>query len=85
MVRRRSLIVSFLVAVMPGVVACGPIQGAAGDPRTTGDSPSVSLATTGRVKGVPDCPGGNRAKACLLGTNCRITEKGCQVCQCLEM
>jgi hypothetical protein len=54
------------------------------DPSTTGDSPNVTKATTGEVQGVAYCPGGERAHACLLGANCRVTEQGCQVCQCLS-
>jgi hypothetical protein len=56
----------------------------AADPSTTGDDPSVNLATSTRTKNVPFCPGGDRATGCLLGSDCRVTEQGCQVCQCLS-
>jgi len=55
-----------------------------GEPPVTGDPPSTNAATTSR-KDVPFCPGGDRAKACVFGQNCRITEQGCQVCQCHTM
>ena len=47
-----------------------------------GDDPSVNQMTAARQKNLPYCPGGDRAKACVLGQNCRVTEQGCQVCQC---
>ena len=53
-------------------------------PSTTGDDPSVNLATSKRNENVPFCPGGDRATACVLGSDCRVTEQGCQVCQCLN-
>jgi hypothetical protein len=56
----------------------------AGNPSTTGDGPGVNKATSTPVENVPYCPGGARASACLLGANCRVTEAGCQVCQCLN-
>jgi hypothetical protein len=55
----------------------------AGDPSTTGDEPSLNRSTSAPVENVPYCAGGARASACLLGANCRVTEAGCQVCQCL--
>jgi hypothetical protein len=55
------------------------------EPPVTGDPPSTNAATTSRAKDVPFCPGGNRAKGCVFGQNCRITEQGCQVCQCHTM
>lgn len=63
--------------------ACSPRMFAA-DPKTTGDSPSINTQTSRPVANVPYCPGGDRASTCLLGANCRVTEKGCQVCQCLS-
>jgi len=65
--------------------SCNNLRSSAKDPSTTGDSPSTTRGTTGHVKDVPYCPGGNRARACVLGANCRISEQGCQVCQCLEL
>jgi len=53
----------------------------AGNPNVAGDPPSVNKATASPLKDVPLCPGGDRAQACLLGKSCRITDKGCQVCQ----
>jgi hypothetical protein len=64
---------------------CPSLRSAAQDPSTTGDSPNVTRETTGEVQGVEYCAGGARAQACLLGANCRITEAGCQVCQCLAL
>jgi len=71
-------------------LACAALQWSceprmlAADPSTTGDDPSVNLATSSRNKDVPFCPGGDRGMACVLGSDCRVTEKGCQVCQCLS-
>ena len=56
----------------------------ASDPATTGDDPRVNQQTSAPVAGVPFCEGGDRAALCALGANCRVTEKGCQVCQCLS-
>jgi hypothetical protein len=76
---------SWLVAfgVSYGLSACYPRLWA-NDPKTTGDDPRTNVSTTQPVDGVPYCPGGHRAIACVLGANCRITEAGCQVCQCLS-
>jgi hypothetical protein len=57
----------------------------ASDPKTSSDGPGTNLSTTKPVDGVPYCEGGNRASTCLLGANCRVTESGCQVCQCLSV
>jgi hypothetical protein len=57
----------------------------ASDPKTTGDDPSVNRATSAPLDGVPYCAVGNRASTCLLGANCRVTEEGCQACQCLSV
>jgi hypothetical protein len=54
-------------------------------PATTGDDPSVNQMTSARQKNLPYCPGGDRGKACVFGQNCRVTEQGCQVCQCNTM
>jgi hypothetical protein len=62
---------------------CSPWVFAA-DPATTGDDPRTTLGTTSRRPDVPYCSGGNRASACAFGANCRVTEQGCQVCQCLS-
>ena len=73
-----------LVMVVCAVAAgCSPRIFAA-DAATSGDSPSVNQATSAPVENVPFCPGGNRGAGCLLGANCRVTEAGCQVCQCLS-
>jgi len=61
-------------------LGCGPLLSSS--PAVTGDDPSVNQMTSARQKNVPYCPGGDRAKACVLGENCRVTEQGCQVCQC---
>jgi hypothetical protein len=66
-----------------GLLACSP-RVFAGDPSTTGDDPSLNRATSSRVKNVPYCPGGQRDSDCLFGANCRVTQQGCQVCQCLS-
>ena len=63
------------------LVGCAAMENVA-EPAVTGDPPSTNAATTARQKDVPFCPGGDRAKACVFGQNCRITEQGCQVCQC---
>lgn len=72
-----------LVLVVSLAVGCSPRIFAA-DAATSGDSPSVNQATSAPVENVPFCPGGNRGAGCLLGANCRVTEAGCQVCQCLS-
>jgi hypothetical protein len=64
-------------------LACSP-RVFAGDPSTTGDSPSLNRSTSSRVENVPYCSGGQRDTDCLFGANCRITNEGCQVCQCLS-
>jgi hypothetical protein len=76
---------SALFACWSILCSCNNLRSSAKDPSTTGDSPSTTRGTTGPVQNVPYCPGGNRGNACLLGANCRITEQGCQVCQCLEL
>jgi hypothetical protein len=74
---------SFLMALAAyAVTGCQPRVWAA-DPQTAGDTPTVTKATTKPVEGVAYCEGGNRAPSCVLGANCRITEAGCQVCECL--
>lgn len=71
------------VALFAAIVAgCSP-RAYAGDPSTTGDGPALNRATSAPIENVPYCSGGARASACLLGANCRVTEAGCQVCQCL--
>lgn len=77
----RTLVPLILLAASALLSACSP-RIFAGDPSTTGDPPSTNSATTAAVN-VPFCPGGSRAKGCLFGENCRVTEKDCQVCQCL--
>jgi hypothetical protein len=71
------------LAVLAGLPGCSP-RIFASDPATTGDAPSTNLSTTTRREDVPYCSGGNRAAACAFGANCRVTEQGCQVCQCLS-
>lgn len=44
--------------------------------------PAAAQGSTSRMANVPYCPGGKRDKGCLFGTDCRVTEQGCQVCQC---
>jgi hypothetical protein len=74
----------FAVAVVLSglVLGCDWLSGR--DPAVAGDNGRVNQATA-RKMDVPYCPGGDRDKGCLLGTNCRITEKNCQVCQCVEL
>jgi hypothetical protein len=73
-----------LLVLLLGVVpSCVPRM-LASDPSTTGDEPSKNLSTTAPVKNVPYCSGGDRAPQCVFGANCRVTEQGCQVCQCLS-
>jgi len=64
-------------------LGCSP-RVLAADPATTGDDPSLTRQTSAPVEGVPFCEGGDRGRMCALGANCRVTEKGCQVCQCLS-
>jgi hypothetical protein len=56
------------------------------DPWNNNTNPQVSGSdnqiNTQRMENVPYCPGGHRDKRCLLGKNCRMSSKGCQVCQC---
>ena len=52
------------------------------DPYSPTGGPGANQGRTTRRDDVPYCPGGKRDRSCLFGTNCRITEKGCQVCQC---
>lgn len=71
--------VAVSVAVAMGSLGCSSLGG---NPAVAGDDPSINQATIARRKNLPYCPGGDRAKACLLRENCRVTEQGCQVCQC---
>jgi hypothetical protein len=73
--------IALLLAIAP--LACSP-RVFAGDPSTTGDNPGLNRSTSSRVKNVPYCPGGQRDSDCLFGANCRVTQQGCQVCQCLS-
>ena len=66
------------------LLSCSPRM-LAGDPATAGDDPSLNQHTSAPVAGVPYCEGGDRARACAFGSNCRVTEAGCQVCQCLGL
>lgn len=52
------------------------------DPYTPTGGPAVGQRSTSRMENLPYCPGGRRDKGCLLGTDCRVTPQGCQVCQC---
>jgi hypothetical protein len=72
-------------AVIGSLAACNGLHVFSAEPQTAGDSPSLNRATSQQVEGVPYCSGGDRAAHCVLGKNCRITEKGCQVCQCAAM
>ena len=75
------------------VVVCGMAASLLGcstlmlssEPQTTSDPPSTNRSTSKRVEGVPYCSAGNRAEHCVLGENCRVTEAGCQVCQCASL
>jgi hypothetical protein len=69
----------FAGALLLGAFSCASL---AGSPAVAGDDASVNQMTVARQKNLPYCSGGNRAKACVLGENCRVTEQGCQVCQC---
>jgi hypothetical protein len=74
---------SLVVLSMSGVsLACSGLQLFSAEPQTAGDNPSLNSATAEQVEGVPYCSGGARAQHCVLGKNCRVTEAGCQVCQC---
>jgi hypothetical protein len=79
-----SRVACVVLAMGASLCACLSPRSYARDPSTTGDSPNVTKATTAEARGVAYCPGGQRAQACLLGANCRVTEQGCQVCQCLS-
>ena len=52
------------------------------DPYVPTGGPAPSQGSTTRMEDVPYCPGGQRDRSCVLGTDCRITARGCQVCQC---
>lgn len=81
--RSTALGATWLAGVLAsGLSGCSP-RVFSGDPATTGDSPSLNRATSAPIEGVPYCSGGNRASDCLFGANCRVTNAGCQVCQCL--
>lgn len=80
-VSTAGLRLALLCALAP--LACSP-RVFAGDPSTTGDSPGLNRSTSSRVENVPYCPGGQRDSDCLFGANCRVTQQGCQVCQCLS-
>jgi len=73
---------SLLLGVVSFGTACYP-RAYAGDPSTTGDTPQLNRATSAPVKDVPYCSGGQRDSTCVFGANCRVTNEGCQVCQCL--
>lgn len=72
-----------IASIAGSCIACSP-RVFAGDPSTTGDNPSLNRSTSSRVKNVPYCSGGQRDTDCLFGANCRVTNEGCQVCQCLS-
>ncbi|MEO8181075.1 MAG: hypothetical protein ABI895_19740 [Deltaproteobacteria bacterium] len=61
-------------------LGCAELTGTTGT--VTGDDPNVNQVTAARQKNLPYCAGGNRARSCVFGQNCRVTEQGCQVCQC---
>lgn len=65
------------------LAGCSPRLIAA-DAADAGDDPRVNQVTSAPSEDVPFCPGGDRGKHCVLGANCRVTERGCQVCQCLS-
>jgi hypothetical protein len=67
------------LAAVLGALSCAPLG--TSEP-ATGDDPNINQMTSVRQKDLPYCAGGHRNKACVLGENCRVTEKGCQVCQC---
>lgn len=85
-VEPTSMSVSRKLGCAAGVVllmSCYPRLFAA-DAATAGDDPNVNQVTSAPSNSVPFCSGGDRGKACVLGANCRVTEQGCQVCQCLS-
>lgn len=77
--KRLALDVLFVAGVLS--LSCDPVLSAR-HPARAGDDPSVNHHTTARVKDVPYCPGGQRDQACLLDRHCRVTQQGCQVCEC---
>ena len=79
----RAARLSLWLAVTTALGCSTPLLSSS--PATTGDDPSVNQMTAARQKNLPYCPGGDRAKACVFGENCRVTEQGCQVCQCNTM
>lgn len=79
---RARLVV--VCGISAGLFSCSSLLLSA-DPQTTGDAPSTNRSTSKRVEGVPYCSAGNRAEHCVLGENCRVTEAGCQVCQCASL
>lgn len=80
---RLSLALGLGCALACLVAGCEPHVFAA-NPATTGDDPSMNPATSKPIENVPFCAGGQRGTACVFGANCRVTEAGCQVCQCLS-
>lgn len=82
--RQRTLPVAIAVTCVSWSVAACNLRSFAGDPKASGDDGRVNTSTTQPVEGVPYCAGGARATACIFGANCRVTEQGCQVCQCLS-
>lgn len=79
----RSAWLALAAAGVALSLACEP-RVFARDPSTSGDSPALNRATSRRQPDVPLCPGGSRALLCAFGENCRVTQAGCQVCQCLS-
>ncbi len=63
------------------VWGCEPMTNLPSSYAPTG-GPAAAQGSTSRIENVPYCPGGERDKRCLFGTDCRVTAKGCQVCQC---
>lgn len=52
------------------------------DPWSNQDAQAPEPGYTQKMQNVPYCRDGRRDRGCLFGTNCRVTEEGCQVCQC---
>ena len=71
-------------ALVSAGLSCDPWLSSS-QPAVAGDDPRMNQSTAQRIKDVPYCPGGERDKGCAFGTNCRVTEDNCQVCQCATL
>ena len=79
-IRCGLLVALALLPAALSALGCAELTGTTGT--VAGDGTNVNQITAARQKDLPYCPGGNRAKACVFGQNCRVTKQGCQVCQC---